>query len=213
MAGDAVSNPYDFRPNPLLVVISGASGVGKDTVISRFMEHMGELGNPFHFVVTATSRPPRAGEVHGADYFFVSEQEFERMIEEGELFEHAVVYGQYKGVPKAHVREAFESGRDVLMRLDVQGALTVRKAAPEAVLIFLSAVSEQELKERLRARSTEGAEQLETRLQIARDELKQLGHFDYVVFNKEGELEEAVRTIAAIIRAEKCRVRQRVVRL
>jgi len=111
------------NPQPLLIVISGPSGAGKDTVMQR----MQERGLPFHFVVTATTRPKRASEVHGRDYFFVTKEEFAHMIDADELIEHAIVYGDYKGIPKQQVREAIDSGQDVVMRIDVQGAETVRK--------------------------------------------------------------------------------------
>ena len=123
-----------LHPRPLLVVISGCSGVGKDAVLNGLKER----NQPFHFVVTATSREPRAGEVHGRDYFFVSREEFEKMIAGDELLEYANVYNQYKGIPKLQVRQALESGKDVIMRLDVQGAAKIRSLCPEAVLIFLT---------------------------------------------------------------------------
>lgn len=190
---------------PLVVIISGPSGVGKDTVVRR----MEELGYPFHFVVTATSRPRRENEVDGRDYHFVTAQEFEEMIRKGELLEHAIVYGQYKGIPKAHVRDALDSGKDVILRLDVQGAATVRRLIPDAVTIFLTAASEEELFQRLRTRKTEDAEQLRKRMETAREEMKRLPEFDYVVVNSDCNLDDAVHTIAAIITAEKCRTRPR----
>src|SRR5574342_480011 len=104
------------HPQPLLIVISGPSGAGKDTVMQR----MQERGLPFHFVVTATTRPRRENEIEGKDYWFVSKEEFARMIETSELIEYAMVYGDYKGIPRAQVREALASGKDVVMRLDVQ---------------------------------------------------------------------------------------------
>ncbi|MCS7259830.1 MAG: guanylate kinase [Anaerolineae bacterium] len=198
-------DPYQPTPNPLLVVLSGPSGVGKDSVLRR----MKERGYPFHFVITTTDRPPRPGEVHGRDYFFVSTQEFERMIAAGELLEHAVVYGQYKGISKAQVRTALESGQDVIMRIDVQGAATIRHLAPEAVFIFLSCESEAALVARLKARGTETDATLQARLAVLAQELQHLPEFDYLVINHSGRLDETVETIAAIIRAEKCRVRQR----
>lgn len=210
--GDSVSrlvDPYHPVPSPLLVVISGPSGVGKDVTLGR----MKEMGYPFHFVVTTTDRPPRPSEVNGVDYFFVSTSEFEQMIEGDELLEHAVVYGQHKGVSKAQVRRALDSGQDVVMRLDVQGASTIRRLAPEAVLIFLSCESEAELAARLTARRTESEEALRTRLAIARQEMEVLSEFDYVVINRTHRLDETVETIAAIIAAEKCRVQQREITL
>src|ERR1051325_1568991 len=128
-------------PQPLLIVISGPSGAGKDTVMQR----MKERGLPFHFVVTATTRPQRASEVHGRDYWFVSKDEFARMIDEDELIEHAIVYGDYKGIPKQQVREALASGMDVVMRVDVQGAESVRRMARQALMIFITTENEEDL--------------------------------------------------------------------
>ncbi|MCS7177725.1 MAG: guanylate kinase [Anaerolineae bacterium] len=194
---------------PLLIIISGPPGVGKDSVLRR----MKELGYPFHFVVTATDRPPRPGEVHGVDYFFLSTEEFLRLEREGELLEHAVVYGEHKGVPKQQVRDAFASGKDVVMRVDVQGAATIRRLAPEAVLIFLTAESEEALLRRLKGRGTETPEQLAERIGKIQWEMSRMEEFDYVVVNREGELDRAVAQIAAIVEAEHCRVHPRRVRL
>jgi len=174
---------------------------------------MEERGCPFHFVVTATDRPPRPGEVHGEDYYFLTAGEFEKMIAQGELLEHAIVYGQHKGIPRQHVREALASGKDVIMRIDVQGASTIRRLVPEAVLIFLTASSEEELEQRLRARGTDSPAQLQRRFAAAREEMKRWPEFDYVVVNRDGELHRAVDDVLAIIRAEHCRARPRVVRL
>jgi len=197
------------EPRPLLVLISGPSGVGKDAVLKR----MKELGYPFHFVVTATTRPRRRGEVDGVDYFFVSEAEFEAMLEKGELLEHALVYGEHKGVPKAQVRQALASGKDVLMRVDVQGAATVRRLVPGAITIFLTAASEEELVARLKRRRTEPPEKLQQRIALAREEMQRIPEFDYVVVNRENQLDETVRQIVAIMTAEKCRVQRREVKL
>ncbi|MFQ5575735.1 MAG: guanylate kinase [Anaerolineae bacterium] len=196
--------PYNRVHPPLLVVISGPSGVGKDVTIQR----MKELGYPFHFVVTATTRPRRPGEVNGQDYFFVSMSEFAQMIDEDELLEYAVVYGDYKGIPKMQVRRALASGKDVIMRIDVQGAETIRRMVPQAILIYLSAESEEALVQRLRRRKTEAEGQLAIRIATARQEQKKLGLFDYLVVNHHQKLDETCETIAAIIRAEKCRVAQ-----
>jgi guanylate kinase len=206
----ALDSEYTLlRPQPLLIVISGPSGAGKDSVVQR----MKERGLPFHFVVTATTRPRRENEVHGKDYFFVSKEEFARMIENDELFEYAIVYGDYKGNSKRQVREALASGADVVMRLDVQGAETVRKLVPEALLIFITVESEQELTARLRQRQTETAEELALRIATARKELQRVHAFDYVVVNHEGRLDETVDTVRAIIEAEHHRVRHRRVNL
>ena len=174
---------------------------------------MKERRLPFHFVVTATTRPPRPGERHGVDYFFVSREEFAEMIDKGELLEYALVYNDYKGIPKAQVRQALASGKDVVMRVDVQGAATVRRLAPEAVLIFLTTESEEELVRRLQKRKTESPEDLKLRIATARKELERLYEFDYVVVNREGRLDEAVDTIIAIITAEHHRIPHRRVRL
>ena len=197
------------HPQPLLIVISGPSGAGKDTVMQR----MQERGLPFHFVVTATTRPKRANEVHGKDYFFVSKEEFAHMIDEDELIEHAIVYGDYKGIPKQQVREALSSGKDVVMRIDVQGAETVRKMAPEALMIFITTNSEEELVQRLETRKTETADSLAIRIATARKELKRVEAFDYVIINHDFHLDATVDTIRAIIQAEHHRVTPRKVTL
>ncbi len=194
---------------PLLIVISGPSGVGKDSVLQR----MKARGLPFHFVVTATTRPQRQGEVDGVDYQFVSPDRFAEMIERGELLEHALVYNENKGIPKEQVRQALRSGKDVIMRLDVQGATTIRSLCPEALLIFLSTQTEAELIARLRARKTETAERLNLRIATAREELNRLDAFDYVVINADCKLDEAVDTIVAIIQAEHHRTKPRQVSL
>jgi guanylate kinase len=165
-----------------------------------------------HFVVTATSRPKRETETDGVDYVFVSRQEFQSMIDNDELIEYALVYGEYKGVPKQHLLTAMasmESGTDVVLRLDVQGARTIRAMIPDALLIFLTAGSQQELAERLRRRSSEDQRQLEIRLQAARAEMDRISEFDYVVPNRDGKLNETVDTILSIVEAEKHRTHPR----
>lgn len=198
-----------LEPAPLLIVVSGPSGAGKDTVVQR----MQERGLPFHFVVTATTRPRRPGETHGKDYWFVSPEDFARMIEQNELMEYAVVYGDYKGIPRAQVREALASGKDVVMRLDVQGAETIRKLVPESLLIFISAESEEDLVRRLKTRDTETPDALALRIATARQELKRVEAFDYVIANQEFRLDDTVDTVQAIIKAEHHRVRPRRVNL
>jgi guanylate kinase len=200
---------YIPKTTPLLIVISGPSGSGKDTVMQR----MKERGLPFHFVVTATTRPKRADEIQGRDYLFVSKEEFARMIEENELIEYAIVYGDYKGIPKNQVRQALASGKDVVLRIDVQGAETVRKLAPEALMIFITTENEEELEHRLRDRKTETGDSLALRIATARKELQRLEAFDYVVVNRDFHLDETVETIRSIIEAEHHRVRQRKVSL
>lgn len=200
---------YHHHPEALLIVISGPSGVGKDTVIQR----MKERNLPFHFVVTAATRSPRENEVHGVDYFFVSHDEFAEMIEQGELLEYAIVYNDYKGIPKSQVRQALDSGKDVVMRLDVQGAETIRNLCPDALLIFLTTQDEEEMVNRLRQRKTETPEGLNLRIATAKKELNRIGTFDYVVVNRDCELDETVDTVLAIIRAEHHRVNPRKVTL
>jgi guanylate kinase len=215
LADQALAKNDSTRGPPLLIVISGASGSGKDSVVRAMLERARAPNNAFHFVVTATSRPKRASEVDGVDYVFVTDLEFKRMIANKELIEYALVYGDYKGVPTKHLDEALEAmdrGQDVLMRLDVQGAKTIRHMHPEALLIFIVAPSQQELRERLQRRSTESPEQLQIRLQTALKETEQISEFDYVVPNADGRLDQTVDTIFAIITAEKHRVHPRRVR-
>lgn len=197
----ALLEPY-LHPSPVLVVISGPSGVGKDAVIRR----MRERGAPFHFLVTATDRPIRPGEVHGEDYYFYSTEEFERMIAAGEFLEYASVYGQYKGVPKSQARRALDSGIDVVMRVDVQGAATIRRLVPGATLIFLAPPSLEILASRLERRGADSPEQVQERLRAALQEMQHLNEFDYVVINREDDLDGTVEQITAIIEAEKCRI-------
>ena len=203
------TNGYGANIQPLLIVISGPSGVGKDTVL----QHMKTRELPFHFVVTATTRPPRTEEVEGEDYIFVSTEQFAEMIEKGELLEYAIVYNDYKGIPKEQVRYALASGKDVIMRVDVQGAASVRKLSSDAILIFLTTQDEQELVRRLELRKTETPEGLKLRIATARQEFKRISEFDYVVVNRTDRLDEAVDTILAIIDAEHHRTNPRKVNL
>lgn len=200
------TDPYSQPQYPLLIVISGPSGVGKDTIARRLIERRPDS---FYFVVTATTREPREGEVHGEDYFFLSTDEFARMIEEDELLEYAVVYNDYKGVPKRQIREALSSGRDVIMRVDPQGAATIRKLIPNTVTIFLVAESEQAMVTRLRERKSETPEGLSLRIATARQEMKRINEFDYCVVNAQERHEDAVDNVLCIIRAEKSRVDQK----
>jgi len=202
-------DPYARPRYPLLIVLSGPSGVGKDSVIRE----MKSRGLPLHFVVTTTTRPPREEEVEGRDYLFISKERFAEMIDQGELLEYAIVYSDYKGIPKSQVRQALASGRDVIMRVDVQGAATVRRLCPQALLIFLTTRTEQELENRLMARRTESPEELKLRIATARQEMQRLEEFDYVVVNPDQHLNEAVAAILAIVEAEHSRVDHRQVTL
>lgn len=201
---------YHQNHYPLLIVISGPSGVGKDTIARRLIERRPDS---FSFVVTATTRKPRVDEVHGEDYFFLTNDEFARMIEEDELLEYAMVYNDYKGVPKRQIREALNSGRDVIMRVDPQGAATIRRLIPNAVSVFLIAESEEAMVTRLRERKSETPEGLSLRIATARQEMKRMREFDYCVVNAQHRHEETVQNILCIISAEKSRVDQRPVQL
>ena len=167
----------------------------------------------FYFVVTATTRPPRDNERHGVDYIFVSFDEFAHMIEAGELLEYAVVYNDYKGIPKQQIRDALASGRDVILRVDVQGAATVRRLVPNAVSVFLTTRSENGLVSRLRQRKQDTAEGMALRTATARQEMKRVQEFDYCVVNPEGHPEVAVDHVLSIIDAAHCRIDQRPVEL
>ncbi|KAI9128900.1 hypothetical protein K1719_000383 [Acacia pycnantha] len=200
------SEPLIPNPKPLIIVISGPSGVGKDAVIKKLREAREGL----HFVVTATSRAKRPGEVDGKDYFFVSKEEFQSMVERNELLEYALVYGDYKGIPKQQIREFMGKGYDIVLRVDVQGAQTLRKIlGNSAVFIFVVAESEMAMVERLVDRKTETVESLLVRIATAREEVKHLQNFDYVVVNAKGKLENSVTLVSSIIDAEKAKVWQR----
>lgn len=197
---------YINRPTPaLLVVLTGPSGVGKDVTLQR----MKELGIPFHYVVTVTTRERRQGEIDGVHYYFKTREEYERMRENGELLEDAEVYGNYYGIPRSQVVNALREGHDVIMKPDVQGARTMRQKEPEAVFIFLAPPSIEELASRLYHRKTEDPQELSRRLSVAREEMHDVSDFDYVVVNRNNELDETVEAIQAIIQAEKCRVHPR----
>jgi len=192
---------------PLLIILSGPSGAGKDALLNR----MKELGVPFHYVVTSTTRPARTGEKNGVEYTFVSESGFQEMLQRGDLIESAKVYGYWYGVPKHEVKQALDEGKDVVLKIDVQGAATIRNLLPGAVLVFLTLPSLEEYERRLRQRKTESDTDLKVRLGKVNEELRSLLIFDYVVVNRQDELDAAVDQIKAIVTAEKCRINPRVV--
>ena len=194
---------------PLLVVISGPSGVGKDSVI----EELKKKNKPWHFTITATTRTPRPGEEDGVDYIFLDTETFLEMRETGQLLESAEYSGRWYGVPRTQVADALAQGKDVFLKIEVQGAETIKALAPEAVLIFLAPASIEELAGRLSQRQTEDTEEAARRLSIARQELAQMDRYDYCVINRDSHLEQAVTDIEAIIVAEKCRVVPRRVKL
>jgi guanylate kinase len=182
---------------PLLAVLTGPSAVGKDSVLARLRE----LLPGAHFTITATTRAPRARERDGVDYYFYSVSEFEAMIERGELLEHARVYGDWKGVPKAPILAALRAGRDVLMRTDVQGARYIQSAFPGAVTIFINPPSVAELERRLRHRAADDEEQARVRMKIASEEMSGAREFDHTVVND--DLERCAREITAILKRER----------
>lgn len=194
-------------PGPLLVVITGPSGVGKDTVLSRLKA----LKRPYHFAVTATTRPPRPEETDGVDYFFLSDRQYDDMLARGEFLENATVYAHRYGVPKPPIREALAAGKDVLMRTDIQGARYIKSVCPAAVTIFVLPPSWEEMEWRLRGRATDNPEQLELRLRIARDELAAADEFDYTVVND--DLNACADEIERVLAAERARKGREPVRL
>jgi guanylate kinase len=194
---------------PLLIVLSGLSGVGKDTILAGIRKS----GLPLEISVSATTRPRRPGEKDGLHYHFVSPATFREMIDKNQLLEWANVYGNRYGIPREPVSRALRNGRDVIVKIDVQGAATIKKIVPRALFIFLIPPSVEELEERLRQRRTESSADLELRLNAASQEMKKLSMFDYVVVNRLGEVDRAVAEIVAIITAEKCRVRLREISL
>ena len=197
-------SPVPLAPplKPLLIVLSGLSGVGKDTVLAGLRQS----GLPLHISVSATTRPRRAAEKDGVDYHFVSNKKFQEMIDGNKLLEWATVYGNRYGIPREPVRQALQNGKDVIVKIDVQGAETIKKILPRAVFIFLVTPYMEELEKRLKQRRTETSADLELRLKTAAEELRQLPMFDYLVVNRPGEVKQAVADIIAIITAEKCRV-------
>ena len=202
----ASSNPSS---RPLLIVLSGPSGTGKDAVLSRTKGS----GYPLELVITVTTRPKRAKESNNVDYHFVPAEKFQEMIRKNELLEWANVYGNLYGVPKQPIKQALEKGRDVIVKVDTQGAATIKKILPQSVFIFLMPPSREELTLRLSQRRTELPFDLALRLKTAEEELKQLPLFDYVVYNQRDNIDRAISDITAIINAEKCQVTPREISL
>ena len=194
---------------PLLIILSGPSGVGKDAVLAR----MRKLGRPFHYVITATTRPKRDREKDGMDYHFLSRKEFQHMMDEHQFLEWANVYGNYYGVPKDEITSALSKGIDVIVKVDVQGAATIKTILPHAVFIFLTSPSMEELEKRLRQRHSESSTDLVLRLEKAKEEIKSLPLFDYVITCRQNKLDEVVSQIDAIVAAEKCRVKPKILEL
>jgi guanylate kinase len=185
----------------LLFVLSAPSGTGKDSVISALKQQ----GMDFYVVPSVTARAPRPGESEGNPYHFVSEEEFQRMIAENKLIEYAKVHGNWYGQPREPIRENLRAGRDVLLKIDVQGAATIRKKIPGAIFIFLAPGSYEELAQRLISRHTETDEQLQRRLEDARNELAQQSWYDYVIVNRQNHLEEAANQLRDVMQREHAR--------
>lgn len=185
---------------PLVIIVSGPSGAGKDAVLAEVRERAGHFGVP----VTMTTRTPRDGEVDGREYIFVTRDEFERALAAGELLEHAEVYGNLYGVPRSQLRAVLESGRDVIMRVDVQGAATLRGLLPGALFIFIAPPSLDVLEARMRARGDDPAT-FPPRLEAAARELRAAATFDHTVINDDGNLDAAVERVLAIVAAERAR--------
>ncbi len=203
--------PTSFeRPaKPMLVVLSGPSGAGKDAVLHR----MKETACPVVCIVTMTTRLRREYEKDKIDYHFVSKEKFQDMIKNDEFLEWARVYGNWYGSPKDAVRSALAAGQDVIVKVDTQGAAAIKRKVPQTVFVFLIPPTLEELVTRLRERHTESPEEFALRTKMAEEEIKSLPMFDYVVVNRQGQLDLAVAEIKAIITAEKCRVNPREIKL
>ena len=183
-----------------LVVLSGPSGTGKGTVCGVVRNH---LGDAVRYSISATTRKPRTGEEHGREYFFFSKEEFEALRDQNGFLEWAQVYDNYYGTPRAFVEEVLASGNDCILEIDPQGALQVRKATEEAVLVFIAPPSLEELRNRLTGRGTESAEEVEKRLSCAESELAYRDKYDYIIVND--DVETAAAKMEASLLAEKCR--------
>jgi guanylate kinase len=207
-SGGECPTPADESPVcGLVFVISGPSGVGKDTIKQRLKES----GFPLGYCVTATTRAARATEVYGVHYYFVSDAEFDAMLEHGELVEHAVNHGKRYGIPLKGLRDGLRSGPDVLVTPDVQGAAVLREKYPGVVSIFLAPSSLEELKPRLAGRKSESPAEMAIRLETAAREMERVHEFDYLVVNERDRIDQTVEMVQAIVKAERSRVKPRTV--
>jgi guanylate kinase len=189
----------------LLFVLSAPSGAGKDTVINTLKQQ----GMDFYVVPSVTTRTPRPGESEGHPYHFISKETFEQLVSQNELLEYANVHGNWYGQPRKLIRDTLSAGRDVLLKIDVKGAATIRSKVSDAIFIFLIPGSLEELTQRLTGRQTETEEELRRRLADARKELAEQHWYDYLITNRDGHLQEAVDCLRAIMLAEHCRVHPR----
>ena len=183
----------------LLFVISGPSGVGKGTICKKLMSKLNDL----HISISVTTRSPRHNEEHGKSYFFINNKEFKNMINKDQLLEWAEVYGKYYGTPRKWVVEKLDGGHDVLLEIDVQGALNVKSKLKESILVFIMPPSVDELKKRLISRGTDSENVINERLKYVKDEIKKADRYDYIVVND--YLDEALKRVIAIMTAEKCK--------
>lgn len=202
--GDTFIAGLRSRRRPRVFVLSGPSGVGKDSIIDRLRERESDT----HFAVTATTRPQRESETDAVHYHFLTREQFSRAVADSEFLEFANVYGQMYGVPKPPVRAALQRGQDVVIKIDVQGAAAVRQLIPDSIGIFIAPESMQSLYLRLGARKSDDHAALERRFDAARHELLQAHDFDYIVFNETNGLMRAVQEIASIISAVRSEIRQ-----
>lgn len=184
-----------FNKIPVVVVISGPSGVGKDATIAR----MRQEGNKFHYVVTATTRDKRPGEVNGVDYYFLTENNFRERIKNDDFLEYAKVYNNMYGVLKSEVRQALAKGEDVIIKVDVQGAATLKRKIPNAIFIFLMPPSIDELEERLKKRNADSENSVNIRIGKAEEELKVREMFNHIVVNTKGDLDKTVQSVKELI--------------
>ena len=191
-------------PQPLILIISGLSGSGKDTVINRLNEISSRR---FHFVVTCNTRKRRENEIDGKDYHFITREKFLSMIENGEMIEHSVVYDDLKGVPRFEIENAFRQGNDMILRIDLQGMQKIKACYPQAVSIFILPPDAKEWISRLRSRNTDTEESLKIRIRTAKEELEGISAFDYVVINE--DIDQAAQDILTIVRAEHMRTSNR----
>ena len=210
-AGGATSAADASTAGALLVIISGPSGVGKDTIIEALRRRPRSAG--YHYVVTCTTRARRPGEVDGVSYHFLDPDEFAALREKGEFLEANEVHGHWYGTPRGQVRDALHAGRDVILKIDVQGAQFIKETVPEALLIFLVPPSLEDLFHRLRSRATESVDELELRQRNAAVELARQDDYDYVVTNETGEVERTAERIDEIIAEEHRRHPERRVRV
>ncbi len=188
------------EPTPLIVVVSGPSGVGKDTLLERMEETHSDLN--FHFVVTATTRLPREGERDGINHLFLSRTQFEMLLEDNQLLEHAEIYGNYYGVPRRQVARSLEEGKHVILRVDYQGAERIRAIVPEALFVFVMPPDKETLRTRLIARGQDTPKSIERRMASADHEMEVGMTFDYQITNRDGQLDELVEELVQIIETE-----------